>query len=184
MSSLPPLGASDCERLRDGLIAQPVNSISSLAYVVAGVWVLRQIRHVEPPRRPLAAAYGVALVGLGVGSAGFHGPGTAPARWLHDLSLADLALVIAVFNAALALGVPARRVLPGYLTALTGFAVLFAALPGTSIAVAAATAAAAVVGEVSVRRRVAGPGRLPRRRVGGWGYPLGIATLGASALVH
>ena len=32
------LGAGDCERLHDGLIAQPVNTASALAYVAVGAW--------------------------------------------------------------------------------------------------------------------------------------------------
>ena len=33
------LGAGDCERLHDGLIAQPVNTASALAYVAVGAWL-------------------------------------------------------------------------------------------------------------------------------------------------
>ena len=33
------LGAGDCERLGDGLIAQPVNTASALAYVAVGAWL-------------------------------------------------------------------------------------------------------------------------------------------------
>ena len=36
------LGGSDCEAVRDAVLAQPVNSLSSLAYVAAGAWVLRR----------------------------------------------------------------------------------------------------------------------------------------------
>ena len=34
------LGAGDCERLHDGLIAQPVNTASALAYVAVGAWLI------------------------------------------------------------------------------------------------------------------------------------------------
>ena len=36
------LGASDCEALHAGLLGQPANSLSSLAYVAAGAYVLRR----------------------------------------------------------------------------------------------------------------------------------------------
>src|SRR5687767_11447029 len=78
------LGASDCEALREGLIAQPANSWSSLAFVVAAVWLARRSRAVEPPRRALAVAYAATVAANGVGSWLFHGPGTTVGKWLHD----------------------------------------------------------------------------------------------------
>ena len=34
------LGESDCEEIRSGFIAQPVNALSSVAYVAGGGWVV------------------------------------------------------------------------------------------------------------------------------------------------
>lgn len=79
------LGGSDCEALRDGLLGQPVNSLSSLAYVLAGVYVLRQGG---------ARAPAVALAAVGVGSVLYHGPMPPGAEQIHDGSL--LALLAAV----------------------------------------------------------------------------------------
>jgi hypothetical protein len=69
-----PLGAGDCERLHDGLIAQPVNTASALAYVAAGAWLLS--------RRQVGI--GAAVVAAGIGSVDYHGPGSPAARLLHD----------------------------------------------------------------------------------------------------
>ena len=71
------LGAGDCERLHDGLIAQPVNSASALAYVALGAWLVgrRQV------------GFGVAVAAAGVGSVDYHGPGSPAARLLHDAGL-------------------------------------------------------------------------------------------------
>jgi hypothetical protein len=71
------LGAGDCERLHDGLIAQPVNTASALAYVAVGAWLLgrRQV------------GFGVAVAAAGVGSVDYHGPGSPAARLLHDAGL-------------------------------------------------------------------------------------------------
>ena len=68
------LGAGDCERLHDGLIAQPVNTASALAYVAVGAWLVgrRQV------------GFGVAVAAAGVGSVDYHGPGSPAARLLHD----------------------------------------------------------------------------------------------------
>ncbi|HEV3496717.1 MAG TPA: hypothetical protein VHA34_10240, partial [Actinomycetes bacterium] len=69
-----PLGAGDCERLHDSLVAQPVNTASALAYVAVGAWLLgrRQV------------GFGVAVAAAGVGSVDYHGPGSPAARLLHD----------------------------------------------------------------------------------------------------
>jgi hypothetical protein len=68
------LGAGDCERLHDGLIAQPVNTASAMAYVAVGVWLLGR-------RQPVV---GVAVAAAGIGSVDYHGPGSPAARLLHD----------------------------------------------------------------------------------------------------
>jgi hypothetical protein len=68
------LGAGDCERLHDGLIAQPVNTASALAYVAVGAWLVGR-------RQPV---FGLAVAAAGVGSVDFHGPGSPAARLLHD----------------------------------------------------------------------------------------------------
>jgi hypothetical protein len=69
-----PLGAGDCERLHDGLIAQPVNTASALAYVAVGAWLLGR-------RQPV---FGLAVAAAGIGSVDYHGPGSPAARLLHD----------------------------------------------------------------------------------------------------
>jgi hypothetical protein len=75
------LGASDCETLRAGLLGQPVNSLSSLAYVAAGAYVLRR-------GGPAAPAW--ALGAVGVGSLLYHGPMPAGAEAVHDGAIVAL----------------------------------------------------------------------------------------------
>ncbi len=75
------LGASDCELLRDGLLGQPANTLSSLAYLAAGAYVLR---------RGGPAAMAVALAAVGVGSVLYHGPMPPGAAAVHDGSIAAL----------------------------------------------------------------------------------------------
>ena len=71
------LGAGDCERLHDGLIAQPVNTTSALALVAVGAWLIGRRR----------TWFGVAVAAAGVGSVDYHGPGSPAARLLHDGTL-------------------------------------------------------------------------------------------------
>ena len=87
----------DCERVRPGLIGQPVNTASSGAYLVAAAWIW--LRH--PPRRELWSAV---LAAVGLGSIGYHGPGTRSGKALHDGALMALVPVVAT-----ALGRPNRH---------------------------------------------------------------------------
>jgi hypothetical protein len=77
------LGAGDCERLHDGLIAQPVNTASALALVAVGAWLAGRGLRAGPGRRPLLV-FGLAAGLAGVGSVDYHGPGSPAARLLHD----------------------------------------------------------------------------------------------------
>ena len=94
------IGASDCEFLRDEALAQPVNALTSLAYVVVGLLV---ITRASITRRPLAAAlvYGTCLVGVGLGSVLFHGPQPDGSRVLHDLPILFTLVFIVAYDLSL-----------------------------------------------------------------------------------
>ena len=69
------LGESDCEEIRTGLVAQPVNALSSLAYVAGGGWVA--MRGVQAGQ-PAAVAFGGLLGAVGLGQRPV--PRSVPAR--------------------------------------------------------------------------------------------------------
>lgn len=80
--------ASDCEHVRPGPIGQPVNTLSSLAFVAAAVPIARAaVRR----RRPAWRAVAVAAAFEGLGSAAYHGPGGRRAKQLHDVGIVVLA---------------------------------------------------------------------------------------------
>ncbi len=80
------LGGSDCERLRSGPIAQPVNTATSAAYVLGAAAVLA--RHGSQPDGPGEVATYAALMALvGLGSIAYHGPQPPGARLMHDLPI-------------------------------------------------------------------------------------------------
>jgi len=81
LAALASFGHSDCERIGNGALAQPVLAVSSLAYVAAGMAVLSWAVRV---RAPLAGAAGVALVAVGAGSFLYHGPQPSWAELAHD----------------------------------------------------------------------------------------------------
>ncbi len=80
------IGASDCELLREQALAQPLNAMTSLAYVVVGLAVVASARGGHRPLVP-ASFYGLCLVGVGLGSVSFHGPQPAGSRLGHDLPI-------------------------------------------------------------------------------------------------
>lgn len=83
----------DCERIRPGLIGQPANTISSLAFVAAAVPIARHGRR-HSSRAWLAVAAAAAVEGLG--SVGYHGPGGRVAKGVHDGGLVALVVTLAV----------------------------------------------------------------------------------------
>lgn len=89
------LGGSDCEQLVAGVLAQPVNAVSSLAFVAAGVSVLVVGKGASGWLRRYLAVYAVTLIGVGVGSFAYHGPQPSWAGVAHDGSIV-LALACAV----------------------------------------------------------------------------------------
>lgn len=94
------IGESDCEVLRDETLAQPVNAITSFAYVVVGMIV---VAAAVVRRRSLldAMVYGTCLVGVGLGSVLFHGPQPAGSRILHDLPILLTVIFIVVHDLGL-----------------------------------------------------------------------------------
>lgn len=91
-----PLGGSDCEAVSDGLLAQPVAAVTSLAYVVAGVWLAWSWLGAGTPHRRWSLLYAALLVLVGVGSVLYHGPGGSVAAVLHDLPVAALLFLAAL----------------------------------------------------------------------------------------
>ena len=93
MVGLGVIGGSDCEALRDGLLAQPTNALTSAAYVVAGIVVWIRI----PPQRRIGAGgvYAVLLGLVGIGSILYHGPQPPGSKFLHDAPIPMLLLLIA-----------------------------------------------------------------------------------------
>jgi hypothetical protein len=160
-----PLGAGDCERLRDGLVAQPVNTASALAYLLAAAWLARQGARREAAARREALAFGLAVAAAGVGSVDFHGPGSPAARWLHDAGLAAAVSFVAVHDLArLAGGVRGtpggcpgrsgrRLAVPAWAATAGAGGLLLAVAPAAGGALAGALGLLVAAGEVALGRR-------------------------------
>ncbi|BBY79503.1 hypothetical protein MPUL_06610 [Mycolicibacterium pulveris] len=84
------LGHTDCERVADAALAQPVLAVTSLAFVVVGAMVLwSSIRG----RGVLAVLAGLAAVAVGLGSFAYHGPQPSWAQAAHDWPIVVLGAV-------------------------------------------------------------------------------------------
>lgn len=79
-------GSGDCERCRPGLIAQPVNTLSSLAFVAVGAATARN----PAAERPIERMVSWSAIAAGVGSVAFHGPGGRTSKLVHDAGLLSL----------------------------------------------------------------------------------------------
>jgi Ceramidase len=152
------VAGSDCERIRDGLVAQPANAASSLTYVLVGAGILVRVVRRDVRRGEAGVALGLAAIGLGIGSIAFHGPDGSLGRFVHDLSIAVALIVIAASDLAL-LGRPAR--LPAILAA-GATATILAVAPDAANAVSVALALAVAALELLVLR---GPARMGARTV-------------------
>jgi len=121
---LVALGGSDCERLGAGWLAQPVNAVSSLAYVAVGASLLLRADHPGESRGLLVAA-GLAIAGVGAGSVAYHGPQPAWAGLAHNGSIVGLALVIIGHNVWLVAEDGPRRAV-GYAASVVAVPILLA----------------------------------------------------------
>lgn len=148
MVTVEPVVGSVCEPAGWALWTQPASAWSSLAFVVAGAWILVRARRRRSGGRPGAAApravlvLGALTVGIGVGSVVQHGPAPSWNPVLHDPPLAG-ALALAAADAVADL--TGRRMRTWWWLAPTGLvAVLAAVAPGASAAVQVAVAVVAV----------------------------------------
>jgi uncharacterized membrane protein len=184
------IGESDCELIRQGLLHQPVNALSSLAYVLVGVVILgAALRHRVTPLSS-SLVYAGCVAAIGIGSVLFHGPQPAGSRILHDLPILITLVFVAVHDALLVWDRladdrrPARR--PPFLPVFAGSAIVIGAagLFDDTVRTALTTLAllAVVALEVVVFRRDLRPAESPRERGARRAFLVGVPTILASAL--
>ena len=179
------LGGADCEAWRPGLLHQPVNALSSLAFAVAGVWVA-----VRPGAgradRAGGAVYAGALVANGVGSFLYHGPGWPGSAFVHDAAIPAAVLFIAAEDVALLRGWTSRRRLGAYALGLGTACSALAVLPTAAVAVTALDGTLAAAAEVTVAMAVGRRRDLrgrPRPVLAPVAIAFGVAGLAAAAVL-
>lgn len=117
MTPLLALVGADCERMGSGVLAQPVNAWSSLAFLVTGVWIVSRVRR-HAARRLELVAFGAAVASNALGGVLFHGEPGDFERWVHDVSILSVLLFIVVFDVARLRGRGPAWTLRGFLTSL------------------------------------------------------------------
>ena len=166
---------ADCERLADGLLTQPVNALSSLAFVLVGIGLIARTPAHKVDYRPRARALATALVLVGLGSVAFHGPGGTWADWVHDASITALLVLVIVVEFGDRPSWIARHELVVWLTTtavLGGFEAIWQPL---------ANGLNAVLAGVAILALVVFRWRTPTRR--GVSAALGLVAAGAVIMV-
>lgn len=147
------LAEGDCEAVVDGVLGQPANTISSLAFVVAGAWLLSRAHHDGGWRW---GTLGLAAVAAGIGSIAYHGPMPPTGQFLHDLGLVSMPLTVGAIEVGVRRrGVPSMLavLLPG----LVAGGVVLAVAPNVTAELTAVAAVWAGVGVLLAWLRAARP---------------------------
>ncbi len=170
------MGGSDCEHIGRGLLGQPANTLSSLAYVLAGAMLLWRALAGRPRARLAPAVFASTVIGIGVGSAAFHGAMPAWGRFAHDLSIAAVLAFVIGYDLAFARGAGVSTGLAVF-GALAGVcAVILALWPDAGDALDVVLVTGAVVAEIAARRSPAGSAVVDGRV---WVVAVGVLAIGA-----
>ena len=104
-----------CERVNDGLLREPINTLGNLGFVAVGLLIFATLardieREVPSSNRPssnrftgndpVALLYGAAALFLGPGSMVMHGTHTRFGAWIDNLSMVAYILIPWLFNLA------------------------------------------------------------------------------------
>ena len=184
MTSVLGLAGSDCERVSGGVLAQPVNTMSSAAFLVAGLWVLLLAVDASG-RRVELAVFGIAVASNAAGGLLFHGLQSSGAGWVHDECILSVLLFIVVFDVARFLARSTAWTMATYAVSLAGVGVVLAWAPFTTDALSGLLGVAAGAWEVGEYRHelpVIRAEGLTARRAARLGVLVALA-LGATAFL-
>lgn len=171
------MGGSDCERIGQGLLAQPANTVSSLAYVIAGALLLGRAFSGRSRPRVACFVYAVTVIGVGIGSVAFHGPMPAWGRFAHDFSIAAVLAFVIGYDLALARGATVDAGLGVFAVLAGACAVVLGVSPDAANGLDALLVAGAVAAEVVASRSPGGRARRGDARI--WIVGIGALTIGA-----
>ncbi len=146
------LGAGDCEALGSGWLIQPVAAWTSLAYAVVGIVLMLTADSSHHRERTLRIAFGLLLVGTGIGSFLYHGPQPAIAGFAHDLTFLTALWFLIIMNPARPYGRPTPWAWASFAAAFTIIAIALVLFPTSTNLLTAISIAALVVSDLLMHR--------------------------------
>ena len=92
-----------CERVSDGVFREPVNTLSNLGFMIAGLFILYKLTNETSFNEfsglnKITILYGVAVVYLGPGSMMMHGTNTEWGGWADNLSMVMYIILPWLYN--------------------------------------------------------------------------------------
>lgn len=154
--------ASDCEAPAGGAVAQPANAWSSLAFALAGAWILGRALRGTHGRTPELAVFAAAVAANAVGSFAYHATASSWGHWAHDMSIYAVLAFVAIHDVGTLRAWNRRAMLVRYAVCLAVLGAVRALAPATTDALAALVAVGAASGEALAFRA----GLRPRPRDG------------------
>jgi hypothetical protein len=170
------MAGSDCELIGTGWLAQPANTWSSGAYLLAAAFVIIRRRRAGSAPALLLLAGAVALGFVSLGSSAYHGPQPSWARAAHDCSIAALLLVLVLRGAAGRPGSEQGRIYLVGAGALAAVITLVLAVPALTLLAHTALSIALLVTVLGRRR---GSGAKPAGA-----HRLAVAALGLGLVLY
>jgi hypothetical protein len=119
-----------CEAVRAGVIRQPANAFSSLAFVVVALLVLRESSGpATNPAPAYRAVYAIALTIIGLGSAFYHASLTFAGQFIDVMGMNFIATFVVLYAFGRIRHLDARVVAIIYLVLNAGLAWILLAIP-------------------------------------------------------
>ena len=95
-----------CERVSDGIFREPVNTLTNLGFMIAGLYILYKLTNETSFNEfsglnNITILYGVAVVYLGPGSMMMHATNTEWGGWADNLSMVMYIIIPWLYNLSL-----------------------------------------------------------------------------------
>jgi hypothetical protein len=173
------LGDTDCEAFRGGLLSQPVNSLSSLAFLAVAAAVVRWAVQQPAGRRLVPIVFAGAVAANGIGGLLFHGPAWPGSAWVHDVAIVAPLVFIVLFDVSSLRPLSDVQLVGAGGVVLAAVGMVLAGVPQASNAVSAVFAALALGTELVS----AGPRYAFRRSRQAYAVLIAALVIGAAANV-
>lgn len=146
------LGETDCERINEGALAQPVNAISSLAFSAIGLALLVWAGVAVGWERHFRYVTAGLFILTGFGSFLYHGPQWAGSLFAHDITFLAVLAVIAGTHITLALGRNERTAWTAVGALIAVYVAVLLVWPTATNFLTASAVVLLVVGDVPLHR--------------------------------